>query len=776
MPSFDRLAWTIGLTASGTLMVEVALTRIFSVIMFGHLSLVAVSMAMLGLTLGGLVVHFRPHLFQAERIARSVAYFATALAVTTVAALVYCLYVPFSASMDASGVLWVILWTLVLVIPFTCSGVVVCALLTGFPARSASLYAADLAGASLGCLGVVLLLNRLDAPTAILWVTVLLAMAGWVLGRHPRQALVVFLLVLLALVNTLNPVLRLQTVAGQPMDRSLAERELWNAFSYVWESKPMTGAALSGPGRNFDAEKAGRGRYRELRIDSGANTYMTEFHGDWEAVDWLLGDLCEFAHHLRSDGPVLVIGPGGGRDVLSAQIQARGQRDVTGVDVNPSMVRLVTELESEFSGGLQNLPATRFFVDEGRSWTQRTDLRFQVIAIPLVDTFAASSAGAYALTEHSLYTVEALCLFHSRLREDGLLSVARWYRRGKVGEVHRLAGMMAVALRRRGVLVPADHILVLADGRGALANLIMSARPLTPADLDRVRRKAERYGFDVLFSPDQHKESPVLSAGSADSLLAAIVSDPNWEQNCSQVPLLDLSPATDDRPFFFYTARPEMLWVNDPARTRGMDLSYKAPATLLSLLCIVVSLLLVLVLVVPPVLQARGLPPPGAWRASAYFTFVGAGFMLFEAGQIQRLTLFLGYPVYSLTVVLMALLLSSSVGSFLVGRLLERGRDVRDVCTGGLVGLMLALLGLWPVTEWLTQAFAGAHTPVRLALAVLCVAPAGLFLGTAVPLGLRTFGGVPGVSLPCAWAANGIASTAAAIYAIALSLLGGISL
>lgn len=759
----------LGLVSASTLILQIALTRIFSVILWYHMSLVTVSLAMFGLTIGALLVGRANRYFTPDRLIKTCSFLSVCMGVSIVVCLVLCLNIPFNLELSLLGVVRILLWITIIAIPFLLSGIIVCAILTSSSVFVGRLYAADLAGAALACLLSVWLLNELGAINAILVAGCLGTMAAYVFARAANQAkqdlvlpgFATLLILFLIVINVGSPMIRIQYVLGRPQASNRWQREYWNVFSYVTETFSAPMRLYWGAGTN--ADKAER-ESKQLVMDTRASTYMVRFNGNWDTVKWLQDDVTNLVHHLRSDGRMLVIGVGAGRDVLSALIDSRGKRLVDGVDVNPAMIGLLKGADSEFTGGIGNMPNVNLVVDEARSWVERTKNRYQAITIPLVDTSAASSAGAYALTENSLYTKEAFALFLHHLTPDGILSVSRWWHGGKLGETHRLISLATNVLYDEGVRDLAAHIVLLrGDG---LVTLLMSPTPFSTADIGKLDETAKKSGFEILLAP-QHK---------ADAELSSALLDIEWYRKHAMANVLDLSPPTDDRPFFFHFFRLSHIFDSDMFFKTGAPSFDVLAMIMLGELLIVVSFLALLILCIPLVSHWRKHGGSAA-RVLAisfiYFSAIGLGFMFFESAQIQRLNVFLGYPVYALTVALFSLLISSALGSFLASQWIDKygTKPLRHISMATLVVLFISGL----MTPIITHSFAGSETPVRIAVAALIIAPSGILLGMFFPMGMQLIRPHVHVSRVWCWAVNGMMSTCAAVYSIALSISFGFS-
>ncbi len=776
----------LGLVTLATLMLQILLTRIFSVTLWYHFAFMAVSIAMFGLTLGATLVYLRPERFPAGRVKEQMAANALTFAIATVVCFVAHLYVPlvtgsggvaprpdgttggsFAGTVAYLGVSYVIV-----AIPFVFSGIAVCLALTRFPAQLSRLYAADLAGAALGCLAVVALLRVVDAPTAVVAIAAFGAAGAWLFAADApapgRLLLVARAATLLLVAATLGlgwaardgtPLLRLLVVKGEKAKPLLWER--WSSYAHVGvfgdpkRPVPPFGWGLSETLRGHPQHQLG------VEIDASAGTIMTEYAGDPAALEHLEYDVTNLAHHLRHDARVLVIGVGGGRDILAAL--HFGQASVTGVEINGDLLTALNGPFGDFTGHLDRDPRVRFVNDEARSWVARYDQPIDILQVSLIDTWAATAAGAFVLTENGLYTVDAWRVFLAHLAPTGLLSFSRWYIPRQPAETYRLVALAAAALRDAGVAEPERHLALVTNlppgspRAQGIATLLASPTPFSQQDRERLRDVAKRMRFDVLMSPD----------GGSDPALATLVRSGEVPASVAH---LDLSPPTDDRPFFFHVVRLGSVLAGGPVRADNINA--RAVRVLGALLAIVVGLTALFV-IAPLALTARALPRSSVpWLV--YFAAIGFAFMCVEISQIQRLIVFLGHPIYGLTVLLFSLLLASGAGSALVPPITSaaqaRGQSWR------LGALIAALVVFGVATPHVVESLRGASTPARIAIAVAMIAPLGLFLGMAFPLGMGAASLRHGAQTAWFWGLNGATSVCASVVALAIALSGGISM
>jgi hypothetical protein len=766
-PRAPRSAYLGLLTVTmATVSYEVLLTRIFSVTLWYHFAFMAISVAMFGMTVGALVVYLRPELFPRDRIASRLALFSWLFSLAAVVALAFHVRWPEPLPITYVAV----------AVPFAMSGVAVCLALTSFPEQVSSLYAADLAGAAAGCVLVIPLLATTDGLTGAVGVASLASLSAvfFALGGATRRLIAASLATALVLgsfaafhtvlVRQQRPWLHLVRAKGRPVYRPLYET--WNSFSRVTiEGDPDKPRAPIGWGMSsaWSGDRLVQQVY--LIIDAMAGTVLTRYDGDLAKVSYLGFDITNTVHHVRRDAKVLVIGPGGGRDVLSAL--AMGQRSVTAVEINENVLRTVNGRYGDFTGHLDRDPRVRFVNDEARSWVARTRDRFDVIQVSLIDTWAATAAGAFVLSESSLYTVEAWRSFLARLEPRGILTFSRWYFRQRPGEVYRLTALANAALRASGVEEPRGHIAILRrmyEAQGAaqpdgIGTILVGRSALSDEDVAALERLARDMGFELVLTP-RFAIDPVFerlaSARDLDAVVAALP--------------INVAPPTDDSPFFFHMLRLRDTFRPERWNQGTVSFNMEAVYTLGSLLITVAGLTLLCILV-PLLLTADRAALQAGGPFFVYFAAIGLGFMLVEISQMQRLVIFLGHPAYSLSVVLFTLLLASGIGSASTSRFGATNRGAR-VALSALLAI-LAVFGF--LTPRLLPAFAGASTPIRVATAVALLFPLGLAMGTAFPLGMRRALQRAPTLAPWLWGINGATSVCASVLAVAIALTVGIS-
>jgi len=760
---------------------EVALTRIFSVLLWYHFAFLAISLALFGLAGGGLLLHFRPERFPREGVHRQMAAWSFLFSLSIPVSYLLILGVPFVYRVSLPAAVSLFLIYAFAAAPFLLGGVVIALALSRFSDRISAVYGVDLIGAGLGCAVVVPLLGLLSGPGVVIAAGMIAAIASFCFSLSVSRGAVGRAVVAFLLLATLLGVHEKTGIFRIDFSKDHLEEEIlheeWSALSRVTVTDRGT--------PNWATSEVYQGPKPEtlwLKIDAEAGTPLVRFDGNFESVRALQYDVSALAYTLRGNGKVLVIGPGGGRDVLTAL--TFGSRDVTGVEINPAIIHTVDEVFGDYTGGLYSRPDVTIVKDEGRSHVRRTNERFDIIQASLIDTWAATSAGAYVLSENTLYTEEAFTEFLEHLNQDGILTMSRWFFKGRPIETLRLTAVAVKALRNLGWSDPGEHIVVikrstwdwaykLQEFRDGVGTLLVKRTPWVPGEVEHLRQIAAQLEFDVVYAPGGE---PGTNHPDFDRLVG-----PEGAEFIKSYPV-DISPPSDDRPFFFYMLKPL-----DALRSLGsgeleqgvMQNNVRAIFVLMALLVIVV--LLTAACLFLPLVVKRGEKRPAGGRNGlflAYFLCLGLAYLLVEIPLLQQFILLLGHPVHALTVVLFALLLGSGLGSFLSERIPDRYSALPVIAAALIVAAYRFLLP--PVLD---SALGMSHT-ARVFLSMALLAPPGIVMGMPFPVGVRALGAGRAAMMPWVWAVNGATSVCASVLATLMAisfgygvvLLGGASI
>jgi hypothetical protein len=765
------------LIALATLTHQVLLTRIFSVTMWYHFAFVAISIAMFGMTAGALTVYLLRRWFPPATLKTQLAVTALAYSILIVLSFLTQLSVPFIVHPSVVAA-WSLVFTVIVIsVPFIVSGACVSLALTQFGRKVSGLYAADLAGAAIGCLAVLGLLQFTDAATAVVFVAAAagLGAVAFAIDAGERRlvkiaACVAALFLVGAVANTVLlhrqfALLRILYIKGAFEARPLYEK--WNSYSRVRVTgSPDQADVPYGWGLSSTWPADRKVRQLKMDIDVAAGTVMTAWSGDPAQTEHLRFDVTNVGYYLRPGPAVAIVGAGGGRDVLSAL--AFGARQITAIEINGDILRTVNGRFGDFTGHLDRDPRVRFVNDEARSFLARETGRYDVLQISLIDTWAATAAGAFVLSENAVYTREAWRTFLSRLTDTGVLSVSRWYAADRPGEIYRMLALARVALADAGIADARRHLLLVRNIRAtrdreqpeSVGTLLVSRSPFTDEDRARMHGVASDLAFEVMFD----------GGPTRDAALAELIDTADLARFTSEYPI-NIAPPTDDSPFFFQMLRLRDL--ADVALLRAGKNQHNMQAVfVLGVLTATVLALGVVCVMVPRAFARPRVPlTPVRWHL-AFFAAIGLGFMLIEIALMQRLILLLGHPTYGLSVVLFSLLLGGGAGSWLTRNVaVEAAPAAARQRLLVLVGV-LAVIGL--ATPFAMAALESQATVVRALSSGLVLFGAGLLMGQAFPLGMRLAAGHEAHTL-WLWGVNGAMSVCASVLAIVIALSWSIS-
>jgi hypothetical protein len=481
-----------------------------------------------------------------------------------------------------------------------------------------------------------------------------------------------------------------------------------------------------------------------------------------------------------------VVGPGGGKDLLAAVVF--GARKVDGAEINPLIKDVMTGDLRDFTGNIYDRPPVHVTVSEGRTFIARSSEKYDLIQISLVDTWAAASTGAYALSENNLYTVEAFLEYYSRLAPSGIFSMSR-FAFEPPRETLKVVALAREALKQSGNANISRSIIVIKQG--VIATVLVKPGGFKQADLDLMKSVVGLLGFDTLYMPGVTPEgaddtswfyTDLPNSANPQELLKS--HPPAWyyhefltcddpDRFIATYPL-DIRPTSDDRPFFFYLLPPwDFLDALKFGKSYSAGYNSIAIFTLVSLLIISIAVVIIFIILPLALFRRSDIRQNSRrkLRLLGYFVALGLAYMMIEIALMQHFTLFLGYPVYSLVAVLMSLLLFSGLGSGWSGRIADHSiaKGIAQAVAGiGLVAIVYILTlpmiftGLIVLPDW-----------ARIAITVALVFPLGWFMGQPFPLGLRLAEREKLGIIPWSWGVNGAASVLGSAFALACAIAIG---
>ena len=771
----------VALLSAGVLGYEILLARLLAIVHWHHFAYMIIAVALLGFGAAGSLVA----VLQRPLLARFRWSFGLAsLGFGAGAPLAFALAqsVPFNAleiAWDRAQPAWLFALYLVLAVPFLSAALALALAFRAHAARAGALYRMDLVGAGLGALGMVFLLDALPLADALRAVGVLGAVSGGIVllsGGARRSARGVALLAVLAgialpaalpdhwLRPHPSPYKGLSLALTAPDARIVAERH--GPLGWVTAVESPAVPFRHAPGLSLMAP-AGPPAQIGLFTDGGAPSAITPADAD---LRYLEAETAALPYHLVEDPRVLVLGAGGGAEVLRAL--HHGARAVDAVELNPDVLAVVRDVAAGAPGAGWEGEGVRTHLADARSFAARSGDQWDLIQIALVDSFSAAAAGVHALDESLLYTLEAFATFLDRLAPGGVLAVTRWLKLPPRDSL-RLLWTARQALEARGVADPASRLVMIRGWK--TTTLVIGAEPFDEDAIAGLRAFAGSYAFDLVWHPgiaegdvNRHNRlaEPDFHRG------AAAILGPDAEDFAARYKFA-LRPATDDRPFFFHTLKwstlPELLALRAQGGLPLIEWGFVILVATLVQASVAAVVLILLPLLALRTARARDAPAPARWRVLVFFASLGLAFLFIEIAFMQRFAVFLGHPLYAIAVVLAGLLVFAGLGAGAVDWLarLAGRRPPIAIAVAGIIVVGGVYVGLLP---WVFQAAQGWPTAARLAVALALLGPIGFLLGMPFPLGLKALGARAPALVPWAWGINACASVVSASLATFIAL------
>lgn len=742
----------VSLITLSVLMLELSLTRLFSATMYYHFAFMAISLALFGSGASGVFVYIIQRGLKAERTGQWLSVAAMLFALGNLFSLYVILANPLTFETGPENYHRLAKIYGAAALPFFFAGCAVTLAITRLASEISKLYLFDLAGAALGCLLLIPVLNFIGAINIVLLVSASGATAGVLFGastKGSRAATICALLLSAAIAGLVaynNSTHRIDIRKSKGFEEENILFSKWNSFSRI----TVEGNFQSGV---------------EIKIDADAATGISKDASNSAIHQDARDSLSGLVHYLKHDANVLIIGPGGGNDVMTARVF--GQRQITAVEINPIIARDVMSSEpfKSYSGSIYQQPDVRLVVDEGRSFIRNSRDRYDIIQATMVDTWAATAAGAFSLSENNLYTVEAFKDYVKHLTDDGLFTMTRWYFEPP-DQLLRLISLTRAMMSELGISNPGRHIMLVLDAQPGYdrtpATFIFKRSEFTDDDVRSIEAAAETNNFQLLFTP----------LTRPPNVFTQLIEAPDPTQFWSGYET-NVEPTRDNNPFFFNTVRPSNIWHVIEGTSGEWQKTNLGTSILFALLGI--TGVLVLLFIIGPLVLVRGrVLATGAvtkLRYLLYFACLGAGFIIVEVAMIQKFILFLGHPVYSLAVVLFSVLAFSAAGSYLSGRFRE---EPLPRTFGKVLAVLAALVLLYVIA--LPPIFYGlVHLAreFRIAIAVVLMAPLAMLMGMPMPMGIRTLARAAPEIIPWAWGVNGATSVMGSVAALTIAILTG---
>jgi hypothetical protein len=771
--SLRAVMLAVALVSLSSLLLELALTRLFSVVLFYHFAFFAISVALLGLGSGGVFAHIRQEWLARFDMRTLGTWLCLLNSIFILCSVEVVLHTPVSLEVTSRNFGKLTIIYLAAAVPFFLTGLLFSVLFARSSDHISQLYGADLAGGATACLAVVPLLNFIGAPNALLLASACMAIAAGLWSEQVKMRRAAYALatifVLLMAANYSGKIIDVIYAKGVFRDPKWIEYSRWNAISRIEVDTHLGGRYVV---IDADATTAIMNVDPARWAQNGSPTPMYTGLPDTSGFNWkrsLMSAAPSVANVLRPRGDYAIIGPGGGVDVMRAV--ANGSPSVTGIEINPTIANNVMRGRyADYSFHLYDQPQVHIHVQDGRSYIRSSRDKYDVVQMTLVDTWASTAAGAFALSENNLYTIEAFREYFDHLKPDGMIAITRWEFK-QPREALRVVSQGIEALHAIGVADPRQHFVIIADGGlnedGRPVLVLARKTPFTAPEYAAVAAHVRENPNLFWLNPTAEYAGlqPLPPAAKAFRDLIESNDPVGFARNYAY----NVSPVSDSAPFFFFTLKTRHVIENILAGTgRGMDWRINLGVVVLGML-LIISIVAVLAFLILPLALYRhrqGAPKTGI-VALLYFIAVGFGFILVEISLIQRFVLFLGHPTYALTVVVFLLLLSSGGGSVAARRRIGSGSKILP-----LLGIIAAIIVIdVALLPWVLSAAIGLPFAIKLLLSGIVLAPLGFLMGMPFPTGLRLV-----KTVEWAWALNAAASVLGSVMAMIIAIHFGLTI
>jgi spermine/spermidine synthase len=783
------------------LLMQICLTKIFSFILWYHFGFLAISSALLGFSAAGVYLTLFPGVLRRDPM-RVLGALAVVGGIVTVFVFALILRLQFNPLLILSfqppdHVLpnWTELarfagFVAVLMVPFFFMGLMVSLAISSDPAHVGRIYFANLLGSGVGCLVSIPMLDVVGGDKAVIVCAALVALSGVGFLRRGAVVPLVVGLALLAVGYAAPPHwFPLKSPKEKPLARVPAADRLYSAWTslarvdfYTLRGERKADAlwGLSSRVASTDLVADHVPDRKGIVIDAWAMTSITNLKGEPRAnpglkfIEYLPATL---VYRLTGDTAprVVALGAGGGLDILSGLYF--GASHVTGVEINRSIVDAVKAGGefATFAGGLYDRPDVTVHIDEGRHFLEKSQEKFDIVQVSGVDTYSSTQAGAYNLSENFLYTREAFDCYFRRVKDDGILTLTRWYLPSPWSGLPRFSMRLAVlawdSLKALGVQDPSRNMVFAQSGQFTV--ILLKKQPFTAEELNTLEAAAREYDYGFFYLPG--RQASLNQAFAASFKMAKAIDQVRMFDAFFQAKdkerfvddyYFDVSAPTDDRPFFFELYK----WghILDAESFVG-DAGITGQGILFILFGELLVLSTVFVLLPLWILGRRHLAIPGRASLLVYFSALGLGYILVEIVLSQRFILFLGHPIYALSVVLSGLLFFSGLGSLTAGRIGLRGGWAQRIAILGILGVGVAYAFGLPV---LFKQFLHADALFRVLLSFALLAPLGFLMGMPFPLGITRLKERKEL-VAWAWGVNGYFSVLGSVLSIILGLAFG---
>ncbi|MBU7044086.1 MAG: hypothetical protein HXS47_10885 [Theionarchaea archaeon] len=748
------------LLSLSSLCFEVSLSYQFGFMFWTNVSALIVSIAMFGLGFGGILGYF---FVKQEKYFKILSFSAIAFSIFIIISMLiisHASQTEYYSSLSllrlqllsSDSIQFLIYFALLPAVPFFFVGIILSSALN-YPTQSkreiSYIYFGDLIGAGVGSFLVSLLVPLLRVEGVFIFCSGIALLSALFFHKPSRKTTVFILLIIITLGITYTERTELEPVPKKPL------------ATYIEQGSEILYSQWS-PTSRVDVVKFPSGKIQFIVNGSYPVTISTSgFTGAQRDIRYFL-----FFNDPQS---VLAIGSGGGVELAMA-IQA-GAQDIVGVEINPVIIDMMLSEFRDISHEIYSQPEVSYVVEDGRTYVNRSHRTFDLIENGVLgaDALILPSTIVQTFSDTYVYTVEANEDYWNHLSPHGVAVILVTSLMDEYNAIDTEKGLSyrllrqylttKTALENQGV-DPHTHMMIFRHVMGSGYSQVyrqtdytfIFKEELDAETVNSILEKAEETESQIR---SHYKEinSPEADIFAFECLFAPYHDSLDFESYIDLIPPdRDVSPTTDDHPYFYHTEKGAPQFLH----------------SMLMGLCFMTFLFLVL-----PVAIKRKLRFESTFSIALlpYFLFLGIGYILIQAVSIQRLSLFLGQPAYAFQVILFSMLIFSGMGSFVTGRFSHEKKMLRIALTGLLLVAVIYSFSLSPLIHVLMP----YPIPVKIILSILLLSPLYFFMGMPFPLGLRMIARKAQKDVVWMYAVNGGGSVIGSIIGMILAFSFGFS-
>jgi hypothetical protein len=733
------------LIAFSTLLLEITLTRIYSVLFFYNFAFMIISTALFGYGLSAVwLIIFFNKLKGIDLLKLAALFFSISIIILMVGLS----YIPVSFSHYPliKRIPLLSIHYIILILPFFFSGVYISSVFTKFSIKIAKLYFFDLLGAAIGSISILLLIKNIGAQ-GLLFICALLSFIIFLILNNNNKLKYISIIIIIPLlffvpkIEKYFPITphRSKSAFHHHLKNKMIIYSKWSAITKidVAASKPMW----------------------ILWIDGGTNESFIPVLQHNKAIILSYKDITSIPYKLIKNPSVLIIGSSGGWEVKVAKNLSA--RKIIAVEMDQLIVEVVKNTFSKEINYLFQQPNIQLITNEGRNYLHNSKEKFDIIQEINNQTSVAIASGALNLSETYLLTKEALLLYWNHLNDNGILSVWKW-------GIERLFSSYITILEEKGIQEPYKHIIILHQNDEYQKLFLLKKAPFSYNEIKLIEQLCKQNNWKMLFNPLQPFDNPFFSKMLNSSNIIKLSKETG----------INLMPATDNKPFFNHFLP---IWQkhvkmknNIPEETIKKMENVSATERYTLGIIFLQSLFFSTVFLILPIFKFTKEKISNTFKyfIIIYFSALGIGFILLEIVMMQKFVLFLGHPAYSISMILFSILISAGIGSFISEILISKlGIKKHIVCL--FISLLLLIILYLLTIDFIISKTMDSNIMLRIMISFLLVFLLGFLLGMPFPTGLSLIASYRPKIIAWAWGLNAYMTVIGSMVSIFIAISFG---